>query len=184
MAPDVNYQTCFPASSMFRERTFYSSEQAYQFQRAQDIGDHEVVEDLLECHDGFAAKIISHNLDEASHKEWNIQSSVQVMKELLEQKFWQVPQFQSYLLNSAQSYLMEATQDVFWGIGLKRDEAAQCAIDQLPGHNVLGWLLMALRDDQSGQGAKHLITLYQANRNIPFYKGIAFLYGREPVNRD
>ena len=62
---------------------------------------------------------------------------------------------------------MEATQDVFWGIGLKRDEAAQCAIDQLPGHNVLGWLLMALRDDQSGRGAKHLITLYQANRNIP-----------------
>ena len=65
-----------------------------------------------------------------------------------------------------------------------RDEATQCAIDQLPGHNVLGWLLMALRDDQSGQGAKHLITLYQANRNIPIYKGIAFLYGREPVNRD
>ena len=105
------------------------------------------------------------------------------MKELLEQKFWQVPQFQSYLLNSAQSYLMEATWDVFWGIGLKRDEAAQCAIDQLPGHNVLGWLLMALRDDQSGRGAKHLITLYQANRNIPFYEGIAFLYGKEPVNR-
>ena len=97
-----------------------------------------------------AAKIISHNLDEASSKEWNIQSSVPVMKELLEQKVRQVPQFQSYLLNSAQSYLMESTRDVFWGIGLKRDKAAQCAIDQLPGHSVLGWLLMALRDDQSG----------------------------------
>ena len=135
---------------MFRGRPFCSSEQAYQFQRAQDIGDYRVAEDLLECCDGFAAKIISHNLDEASRKKWNIQSSVPVMNELLEQKFWQVPQFQSYLLNSAQSYLMEATRDVFWGIGLKRDEAAQCAIDQLPGHNVLGWLLMALRDDQSG----------------------------------
>ena len=109
---------------MFRGRPFCSSEQAYQFQRAQDIGDHEVVEDLLECRDGFAVKIISHNLDEASHKESNIQSSVPVMKELLEQKFWQVPQLQSYLLNSAQSYLMESTWDVFWGIGLKRDEAA------------------------------------------------------------
>ena len=182
--PRCELSNMFPCKLMFRGRPFCSSEQAYQFQRAQDIGDHEVVEDLLECHDGFAAKIISRNLDEASCKEWNIQSSVSVMKELLEQKFWQVPQFQSYLLNSAQSYLMEATRDVFWGIGLKRDEAAQCAIDQLPGHNVLGWLLMALRDDQSGRGAKHLITLYQANRNIPFYEGIVFLYGREPVNRD
>ena len=135
---------------MFRRRPFCSSEQAYQFQRAQDIRDHEVVEDLLECRDGFVAKIISHNLDEASHKDWNIQSSVPVMKELLEQKFWHVPQFQFYLLNLTQSYLMESTWDVFWGIGLKRDEAAQCAIDQLQGHNVLGWLLMALRDDQSG----------------------------------
>ena len=125
-----------------------------------------MAEDLLECRDGFAAKIISHNLDEASYKKWNIQSSVPVMKELLEQKFQQVPQFQSYLLNSAQSYLMESTRDVFWGIGLKRDEAAYCAIDQLLGHNVLGWLLMALRNDQSGRGAKHLITLYQANRNM------------------
>ena len=158
----------FPCKLMFRGRPFCSSEQAYQFQRA----DHKVAEDLLVCHDGFAAKIISHNLDEASRKEWNIQSSVPVMKKLLEQKFWQVPQFQSYLLNSAQSYLMESTRDVFWDIGLKRDEAAQCAIDQLPGYNVLGWLLMAL------------ITLHQANRNIPFYEGIAFLYGREPVNRD
>ena len=138
----------------------------------------------MQCCDGFATKIISHNLDEASRKKWNIQSSVPVMKELLEQKFRQVSQFQSYLLNSAQSYLMEVTRDVFWGIGLKRDEAAQCAIDQLPGHSVLGWLLMVLRVDQSGRGAKHLITLYQANRNIPFYEGIAFLYGREPVNRD
>ena len=150
----------------------------------QDIVDHKVAEDLLECCDSFAAKIISHNLDEASRKEWNIQSSVPVMEELLEQKFWQVPQFQSYLLNSAQSYLMELTWAVFWSIGLKSDEDAQCAIDQLPGHNVLGWLLMALRDDQSGRGAEHRITLYQANRNIPFYDGIAFLYGREPVNRD
>ena len=98
---------------MFRGRPFCSSEQAYQFQRAQDIGDHEVVEDLLECCDSFVAKIISHNLDEVSRKEWNIQSSVPVMKELLEQKFQQVPQFQSYLLNSAQSYLMEVTRDVF-----------------------------------------------------------------------
>ena len=73
---------------MFRGRPFCSSEQAYQFQRAQDIGDHKVVEDLLECCDGFVAKIISHNLHEASRKEWNIQSSVPVMKELLEQKFW------------------------------------------------------------------------------------------------
>ena len=77
---------------------------------------------------------------------------------------------------------MELTCDVLLGISLKRDEAAQCAIDQLPGHNVLGWLLKALRDDQLGRGAEHLITLYQANRNIPFYEGITFLYGREPVN--
>ena len=79
---------------------------------------------------------------------------------------------------------MELTCDVFWGISLKRDEAAQFVIDQLLGHNVLGWLLMALRDDQLGQGAENLITLDQMHRNIPFFEGIAFLYGREPVNKD
>ena len=100
---------------MFRGRPFCSSEQAYQFQRTQDIGDYEVAEDLLECHDGFVAKIISHNLDEASRKKWNIQSSVPVMKELLERKFRQVPQFQSYLLNSAQSYLMES-HGMYFGV--------------------------------------------------------------------
>ena len=77
----------FPCELMFRGRAFHSSEQAYQFECAQDIGDHKLAEDLLECYDGFAVKIISHNLNQARPKELNIKSSVPVMKELLEQKF-------------------------------------------------------------------------------------------------
>ena len=85
--PRCELSNMFPCQLVFRGRPFHSSEQAYQFQRAQDSRNHKVAEDLLECHDGFAAKIISHNLNQARHKEWNIRSSLPVMKELLEQKF-------------------------------------------------------------------------------------------------
>ena len=67
--PRCELSNMFPCELMFRGRPFHSSEQAYQFQHAQEIRDHEVAEDLLECYDGFAAKIISHNLNQARHKE-------------------------------------------------------------------------------------------------------------------
>ena len=51
--PRCELSNMFSCKLMFRGRPFCSSEQAYQFQRAQDIGDYKVAEDLLECHDGL-----------------------------------------------------------------------------------------------------------------------------------
>ena len=104
------------------------------------------------------------------------------MKELLEAKFNQVSSFKATLLNSESSFLMEATLDTFWGIGMKKEEAINCSISDLPGRNVLGWLLMALCGKHSGRGVEYLHSLLQAEPTIPFYKGIKYVLGKEPNN--
>ena len=115
---------------------------------------------------------------------WNQSNSIPVMKELLEAKFNQVSSFKATLLNSESSFLMEVTHDTFWGIGMTKEEATKCSIPELPGRNVLGWLLMALHGKHSRRGVEYLHSLLQAEPGIPFYEGIKYVLGKEPNNRD
>ena len=44
--------------------------------------------------------------------------SIPVMKELLEAKYQQVVEFQETIAASNSAFLMETTNDTFWGVGM------------------------------------------------------------------
>ena len=106
------------------------------------------------------------------------------MKDLLKAKAEQVSEFREILTASEGRYLLEATYDPFWGIGVSKEQAAASPLADLPGRNVLGWLLMQLWNQYNSRPMHCLQTLYQAHPGVPFYEGIAFVFGEIPFNRD
>jgi len=68
----------------------------------------------------------------------NVENKVEVMNELLKQKFNQEP-YKSNLINTASKYIQEGNRwnDTFWGVCLKTSLGA----------NNLGKLIMKIRDD-------------------------------------
>ena len=165
--PACELSNMYSCSVVFRGKQYASLEQAYQYTRAHEIGEIQIAGELLVCQDGFRAKILSKELDKTKQARWNQSNSIPVMKELLEAKFNQVSSFKATLLNSESSFLMEATLDTFWGIGMKKEEAINCSISDLPGRNVLGWLLMALRGKHSGRGVEYLAFPVTGRTNNP-----------------
>ena len=65
---------------MYCEITFSSTEHAYQWKRAIDIGSRDVADKILEASDGFLAKRLSNELDKGKVIEWKENNGVKVMK--------------------------------------------------------------------------------------------------------
>ena len=50
---------------------------------------------------------------------------------------------------------MEATFDTFWGVGLLEEAAQNCKLEYLPGKNLLGWIIMQVRNEHvEGMGSQ------------------------------
>ena len=70
------------------------------------------------------------------------------------------------------------------GEHVNKEHAAASPLAELPGRNVLGWLLMELRHHYNGRPLHSLQMLHQAHPGIPFYEGIAFIFGELHCNRE
>ena len=172
----------YPCKIQFKGQAYNSSEQAYQHQRALAINPL-IAEKILSA-DGMKSKTLSKQLSQVQRVAWNERYSIQLMKDLLKAKAEQVAEFKEILTASEGRYLLEATYDPFWGVGVSKEQAAASPLADLPGRNVLGWLLMQLRNQYNSRPMHCLQTLYQAHPGVPFYEGIAFIFGVIPFNRD
>ena len=62
-------------------------------------------------------------------------------------KFGQNPALKEFLLSTGDALIAEASPyDTIWGIGLDRDTALKGTVDQWKGENLLGCVLMDVRD--------------------------------------
>ena len=177
------FSNMFPCLVHFHGWEYHSTEQAYQHLRAKDI-DPGLAAEILKSQDGFHAKSLSKRLDAHRRAAWNEQHSVKLMRDLLSSKAKQVPEFSNALQESEGTLLLEATTDTHWGVGVKVPLADTLPLAEMPGSNVLGWLLMELRCFYSGRPVHYLHALYQAFLGIPFYEGIGHVFGVMPTNRD
>lgn len=166
----------YPCKIKVRGKTFHGTEQAYHFQRAADLGHWEAQLAIGNSKDGFEAKKAGKLIPKYRKNMWNPKHAVPVMEDLIEAKFDQVKEFRKEVIASGTKLLMEATLDTFWGIGTFANDADP-NIELLKGNNVLGWLIMAHRMHKCGYPIDHLYYLYQCNKDIPFYKGIAYVLG-------
>ena len=63
-------------------------------------------------------------------------------------KFSQLPALRTFLLETGESLLVEASPyDTVWGIGINAARASACPIRCWPGKNLLGFSLMEVRDE-------------------------------------
>ena len=178
----------YPCKLIYQDLTFTSTEQAYQWQRAMDIERFEVARKILEAVDGFEAKRLSNELDKSRVVEWKEKNCIRVMTELIEAKFEQVERFRQVCIESRDAYLMEATFDTFWGVGLLEEAASNCKLEYLPGKNVLGWIIMQVRNKHVVGLNNHLRDIYQEKNTghkemSTFFQGIGHLFGN-PFGRD
>ena len=133
----------FPCDIKFRGKVYKSVEHAYQCMKAQCVGN-KIIENLIfNAPNAAAAKRIANKLDYslASTKLW-FQHRVAVMKEILQQKYDQVPEFRAAL--KVKLYFVENTPDRFWAAGFYRHDYEARSHGPLNGRNVLGSLLTKL----------------------------------------
>lgn len=132
----------YPCAIKAYGKRFKSLEHAYQWHRASSLGYGDLAERIMaSSHAGEAKKLSKEIAEKDDDKEANISS----MKHLVHIKAQQVALFKDVLLDS-KDFIAEATTDLFWGCGLKPDIAKITIPRYWPGTNMLGVLLMEVRD--------------------------------------
>ncbi len=114
---------------------FKSSEAAYQFAYAAEHDEWEIAEQIKNARTAAEAKRLSKQIPlEQISDQWN-DKKVDIMREVLEEKFNQCHQFRQKLQQTGSKTLIENTDNPFWARGPDGN-----------GRNKLGELLMDLRN--------------------------------------
>ena len=113
--------------------SFRSSEQCYQYSKAISMNDHLAANEILRARAPREAKAVGDRIH--TDDRWR-NMRVNSMSEILQEKARQCKQFREHLEHTQPETLIEDTEHEFWGRG-KHGQ----------GHNMLGHLLMRLRDD-------------------------------------
>ena len=126
------FSNFFPTPITIWNTTFKSTEHAYQFRKAIEMGQHAVADDIRRAPSGWKAMDIAESI--VTNEHWgNIKQSI--MYQLLQMKAEQCPAFYQDLEASKGQILVEDTSHEYWGRG-----------NNGTGLNMLGRLLMVLRD--------------------------------------
>ncbi len=165
---DCVFSNMYPCKLNFDELEFNCSESAYQWRKAMDINEPEIAQRILLAENGFEAKAIARELSAEDVDEWKEAHSVKVMERVVDAKFQQVAEFREELLGSGSFILVEATPNKFWSAGLLENKARKCKPSYYPGENMLGKILMGLRDKHNcnnNSSVKHSSFITRTNKD-------------------
>lgn len=139
-----------PLSNLYRcsftngKQTFISSEQYFQFIKADMFNDFEIASRILQEQNPFEQKALGRQITGYVDETWQ-QFRVHVMLDAIMLKFSADNYLKMFLLNTKDMYLMETNlTDRYWGAGVAATESnlRNC---YMPGKNVTGQLLMNAR---------------------------------------
>lgn len=140
--------------SIFRYENlmFTSAEQAFQYAKAKYFNDKTCMERIYGCSLPVEAKMESRQIKNFIAEEWG-QVKVDIMREILALKF-EHHSLKKQLLDTKNLKLVEAnTGDYFWGFGGSDTDTNAILEDSWKGQNMLGQLLMELRETLKDQGS-------------------------------
>ncbi len=125
---------------------FASVEHAYQWTKATELDKHDLAIKIKNAKHAGAAKAISRKgISREEAESWEGHSE-KIMRDLLESKAENCPHFRETLIKSGTKILAEATGNTFWATGLDVRTTSLTKPDYWPGSNMLGMMLMDLRD--------------------------------------
>mgnify|MGYP001240509007 CR=1 FL=1 len=125
---------------------YSSAEQWMMAEKARAFLDTETLEKILKSETPKEAKDLGRKVSNFNEDVWKLKSySIVLEGNLL--KFSQNPNLKEYLLGTGQSILVEASPyDTIWGIGMKQDDRGVENPKNWKGQNLLGFVLMEVRD--------------------------------------
>lgn len=126
--------------------TYPTAEHWMMAQKAVLFGDRINFEKIVSCEKPGEAKELGRQVLGYDDAIWN-EKKFEIVKQGNIYKFSQYPELTDYLLRTENRVLVEASPvDTIWGIGLAQDSQDITNIDAWPGLNLLGFVLMEVRD--------------------------------------
>lgn len=143
--PLSNYYAC---EIKYQGQIFKSSEHAYQWSKTKTLG-HADLADRIQLADTPAqSKKITEVLNNTDLENWGT-IKMSNMESILRAKMKCCAEFRKALMTTNSKTLIEATTHPYWGCGLNKGKAIHRTTDSLPGANVLGELLMIIRNEKN-----------------------------------
>lgn len=136
----------FPSAFNHSNISFPTAEHFMMYRKAELFGDAEISSKILRADSPGEAKALGRKVrgfDETAWREfrWDIAETGNYAK------FSQNEQLSEYLLATGSRVLVEASPvDPIWGIGLDRSTAIHLHPSEWRGENILGFVLMAVRE--------------------------------------
>lgn len=127
-------------------RTFSSIEQYMMYQKASVFHDEEHAREVLQMTDAREIKAVGRKVRNYNDTVWNGIRQIVVYEGLMA-KFSQSKELTGQLLDTGDAVLAECNPgDPVWGIAMERDDEDRFYMDRWKGSNLLGFLLMIVRE--------------------------------------
>lgn len=125
---------------------YSTAEQYMMSQKALLFGDTKIYEEIMNADHPKQFKALGRKISGFDEAIWNKHKCGIVIKGNLA-KFSQNPELKSFLLNTKERILVEASPyDKIWGIGISSDDPKCENPEMWNGENLLGFCLMEVRD--------------------------------------
>ena len=160
----------------YKEYTFISVQHAFLQEKAKAMGLKIHEENLLKAKNGEEIMTTMHKLQQIPcyYTVWDDIEAIQIMYELLINKYAQCPEFVEYIKLYKGMNFLEATMNSFWAI--KKDiKDVRLMVDDLTkyeGNNIMGWLLRCFCFWKHSSVHLVLNDVPFKDRNAPIYKGL------------
>ena len=127
--------------------TFSSMEQYMMYKKAVLFKDQITAEKILQTDDVAEIKALGRTVQNFDDKVWTKEREEIVYNGVLE-KFRQNPELAEKLEKTGEEIIAEcAVKDRIWGIGLSMKDESRLSVDKWRGQNLLGKILMRVRED-------------------------------------
>ena len=131
--------------------TFSSMEQYMMYKKAVLFKDQITAEKILQTDDVAEIKALGRTVQNFDDEVWTKERQGIVYNGVLE-KFRQNPELAEKLKKTGEEIIAEcAVKDRIWGIGLSMKDENRLSIDKWRGQNLLGRILMRVREDIRNQ---------------------------------
>ena len=130
----------------YKNISFENSEQAYMWEKCMFFGQEGMAEDVLFSKEPRECKSIGRSIPNFDEAKWS-EISFQVMRDVNLEKYRQHKDSLKFLKESGDKIIVEASPfDKIWGIGLHYDEEDVLDESKWKGQNLLGKVLMEVRE--------------------------------------
>ena len=125
---------------------YHTAEQYMMANKALLFGDEEVFQEIMAADNPHDYKKLGRKIRGFEHTLWDAHK-YDIVVEGNKAKFSQNPDIKEFLLSTGDAIIAEASPyDNIWGIGLDREQALKGTVEQWKGENLLGCVLMDVRD--------------------------------------